>query len=220
MKKDIVIIGAGGFAQEVLWTIKDINSAGPEEWNVIGFASELEKDWEQEYKGLPVFDLYAVIREKAVDCAVFGIGDPKVKYAIYQRIRGSDLVFPNIIHPSVRFTPESRIDHMGIVVQADSALLPASLIQNFAMLNYKVTLGHDVVIGAFATLSPGALIMGNSIVGAGAYIGVGAVTREKVHIGTGAIIGAQAAVVSDISPYSVATGVPAKIIKTIDEWYI
>jgi len=48
----------------------------------------------------------------------------------------------------------------------------------------------------------------------GAHIGIGAIIMPGVTIGEGAVIGAGAVVTSDIPPYSVAAGVPARVIKT------
>ena len=33
--KDIIIFGSGGFAQEVIWTIEDINQ-NKKDWNILG----------------------------------------------------------------------------------------------------------------------------------------------------------------------------------------
>ncbi|WP_417670970.1 CatB-related O-acetyltransferase [Roseibium sp.] len=52
------------------------------------------------------------------------------------------------------------------------------------------TVGHDVWIGTDASILPG------------------------VHIGDGAIIGAKAVVASDIPPYAIAVGNPARVIRT------
>ena len=48
----------------------------------------------------------------------------------------------------------------------------------------------------------------------GAHIGIGAIIMPGVTIGEGAVIGAGAVVTKDVPPYSIAAGVPAKIIKT------
>ena len=48
----------------------------------------------------------------------------------------------------------------------------------------------------------------------GAHIGVGAIIMPGVTIGEGSVIGAGSLVLKDIPPYSIAVGVPAKIIKT------
>jgi acetyltransferase-like isoleucine patch superfamily enzyme len=49
----------------------------------------------------------------------------------------------------------------------------------------------------------------------GAYIGAGALILQGVTIGECAVVGAGAVVVEDIPAYCVATGVPAKVIKSI-----
>lgn len=50
------------------------------------------------------------------------------------------------------------------------------------------------------------------------WIGADAIILPGVRIGTGSIIGARAVVTKDIPPYSVATGVPARVIKSrLDE---
>lgn len=55
---------------------------------------------------------------------------------------------------------------------------------------------------------------GKVIIKDGAHIGIGAIVMPGVTIGEGAIIGAGAVVTKDIPAYSLALGVPAKVIKT------
>lgn len=45
------------------------------------------------------------------------------------------------------------------------------------------------------------------------WLGHGVIVLDRVIIGKGSVIGADSVVTSDIPPYSVAVGVPAKIIK-------
>jgi len=45
------------------------------------------------------------------------------------------------------------------------------------------------------------------------WLGVGAIVLDGVTIGKGSVIGAGAVVTKDIPPYSVAVGVPAKVVK-------
>ena len=53
---------------------------------------------------------------------------------------------------------------------------------------------------------------GKVVIEDGAHIGIGAIIMPSVTIGKGAIIGAGAVVTKDIPPYSVAVGIPAKVI--------
>jgi acetyltransferase-like isoleucine patch superfamily enzyme len=48
-----------------------------------------------------------------------------------------------------------------------------------------------------------------------AWIGTRAIILKGVHIGTGAVIGAGAVVTHDVPPFTVAAGVPARVIKKI-----
>ena len=50
-------------------------------------------------------------------------------------------------------------------------------------------------------------------IGNGVWIGTGVVVTRGVNIGEGAIIGANSVVTHDIPPFSIAVGIPARVIK-------
>ncbi len=54
-------------------------------------------------------------------------------------------------------------------------------------------------------------------IGAGTWIGIGASVLSNVKIGTHCVIGAGAIVVSNIPDFCIAVGVPAKIVRRIDD---
>lgn len=58
---------------------------------------------------------------------------------------------------------------------------------------------------------------GKVVIKDGAHVGVGAILMPGVTVGKGSVIGAGAVVVSDIPDYSVAVGVPARIIKEFNK---
>ena len=51
------------------------------------------------------------------------------------------------------------------------------------------------------------------VIGDDVWIGERVIIMPGVHIGSGSIIGANAVVTHDIPPYSIAGGVPARVIK-------
>lgn len=55
------------------------------------------------------------------------------------------------------------------------------------------------------------------VIGDGAHIGIGSIIMPGVTIGRGAVIGAGAVVTKDVPDYSIAAGVPAKVIKTFEK---
>lgn len=79
------------------------------------------------------------------------------------------------------------------------------------------------VIGKGCHISQGVTIGGTSglyevpALGDGVQVGANAVIIGPVHVGSGLIIGAGAVVNKDIPQNSVAVGVPAKVVKTLDE---
>lgn len=212
MIKPIVIIGAGGFAQEVLSTINDINRSTQEEnWQVMGFMSELESDWYRKtFHGVPILRPAEAMK---IPYAFIAVGSPKLKEHFF--LEYPDFEYPNIIHPSVHFADWVDLDGQGIIVQANSSLLAACKIERFVHINAHVCIGHDAVIEEFSTVSPGAMIMGNCKIGKKSYIGVGSSFREKIIVGDECVIGAGAAVVSNIPDKTMALGVPAKIKKGV-----
>lgn len=60
------------------------------------------------------------------------------------------------------------------------------------------------------------------IIGEGSWLGTNVVVVGKVRIGKHCVIGANSVVTKDIPDYSVAVGIPAKVIKKYDfaneEW--
>jgi acetyltransferase-like isoleucine patch superfamily enzyme len=50
-------------------------------------------------------------------------------------------------------------------------------------------------------------------IGRRAFLGIGVTVLPNVDIGEGAVIGAHSVVVTDIPPFAVATGIPAKVIR-------
>ena len=56
---------------------------------------------------------------------------------------------------------------------------------------------------------------GSVIIDDNVWIGEGAMIMPNVHIGKGSIIAANSVVTKDIPPYSIAAGIPAKVIRTM-----
>lgn len=91
----------------------------------------------------------------------------------------------------------------------------------------RVTIGNDVMLAprvyildvdhAFESRDQPISRQGYKIIpvtiGDGVWVGTGAVITKGVSIGEGAIIGANSVVTRDIPPYTIAGGVPAKLIR-------
>jgi len=65
----------------------------------------------------------------------------------------------------------------------------------------------------FATALDGYEPAGDTVIGHDVWIGAEAMIMPGVTIGSGSIIGSRAVVTKDVEPYSIVTGVPAKMIR-------
>lgn len=101
----------------------------------------------------------------------------------------------------------------GSVVMAGAIINAEAKIGKHCIINTGASVDHECVIEDYVHIAPHASLCGNVFVGEGSLVGVGASIIPGVHIGRWCVIGAGAAVVEDVPDYSVAVGVPAKIIK-------
>ena len=109
-------------------------------------------------------------------------------------------------------------------------------VSSFGTEPYLVEVGEDCLFAAnisFITHDGGIKVLntlkyfdgksmdklGKIKIGNNVYIGQGALIMPGVTIGDNCIIGANAVVTRDIPSKSVAVGMPARVIKTIDEYY-
>ena len=96
----IAIIGAGGFGRELKCLIDDINKISPK-YNLIGFYDD-NLPFGTFINGIEVLggikELNVVTEKLNI---VLGVGEPKVKERIISKISNLNVVFPNLIHPSV-----------------------------------------------------------------------------------------------------------------------
>ena len=76
-KKDIVIIGAGGFGREIAWLIEDINKV-KNEWNIVGFVDDDESVQGKDINGYKVIGNINWLKEQEL-FVVNAIGNPVIK---------------------------------------------------------------------------------------------------------------------------------------------
>ena len=216
--KNIAIIGAGGLAREIKLLIDQINVVDSK-YKFLGYiVSDLEKLGEYDSIEKVLGD-FSVINSD-IDCLVIGIGNPTHRYKIGKLLidNYSDQVeFPHLIHPNVIYDNETCSFGKGVVVCASNVLTVNITLDDFCLVNLSCTIGHEAKIGKGAVLNPTVNISGGVTIGHGVLVGTGAQVLQYLQIGDDSVIGAGACVTKSVSPKSVAVGIPAKVVKIIDE---
>lgn len=198
--KNLLIVGAGGFAREVYGWI-------PPLYRVVGFYAE-EPPCER-------INSLRVFRENDIDFLmdvefIVAIGDPKVRQRLFESFLSRG------IPPCKAITTFNVTTGYDIDIGPGSILCPGSVlttnikIGRGAIINLNCTIGHDVEMGDFVTLSPGVNVSGNVKVGSGSYLGTNSCVREKVEIGSGSTLGMGAALTRNLPSGECWVGVPAK----------
>lgn len=222
MTESVVILGAGGFAREVLDVFDAINAEQPDSFDVLGFISEVEEDWLKKFNGKPVlggFEWFEGVPTGTSVRVICGIGSPAVRHRMIDRCNKIGLGYVNAIHPRAVMSRWVEIG-VGVVITAGVILTNKIEIGDHVHLNLHATVGHDATLGDFCTVAPGVNISGNVHVGEGCDLGTGSSIIQRIDIGAWSVIGAGAVVSKDISANTTSVGVPAKVIKKRkDGWW-
>ena len=213
-QKNIVILGAGGFAKEVLWLLKE-NNCITNEWNILGF---IDSSFSENVSS--IIDGYKVIGDdewllnyQDEIYAVCGIGSSNLKVKIVQKFKGKEnIVFPTIISKGAVLSDSVKFGK-GCIICTNSILTVDISVGDFVTINLDCTIGHDAVIENFTTLYPSVNVSGNVRIQSTTEIGTGTQIIQGLNIGKNSIVGAGAVVVNNIPSYSIAVGNPAKVIK-------
>lgn len=209
--KSIVIWGCGGFAREVAMLAEQVGL------EVIAFLDERPEMKGEVIDGIRVAGTLDDIRDlrSSVSIVSAGVGNPALKqrFAAATEEAGFRHCEP-IVHPHVYVSRHSSIGP-GSVVCAGVVLTVNVRIGSHVIVNLCSTIGHDVRIGDFATISPGVNISGNVELEERTYLGTNAAVRERVRVGAGSVIGGGAFVRDDVPANSLYAGVPAELKKRL-----
>ncbi len=203
----IFIFGAGGHAK-VVADIAELNS-----FDIVGFVDPYAKN--PTFLGKPILKTIDEIPVGEFS-AIVALGDNGQRSKVVKEIMATqskhNLKFVTLIHPKAVVARSAQIG-LGTVVMAGAVINPEVKIDEHAIINTGSVVDHDCRIYDFASIAPGAVLGGNVKVFPHSVVSIGAVCKHNVEIAQHSVVGANSYVHKNIPEYSVAYGVPAKVIK-------
>ncbi len=212
-RRRIVIVGAGGFAREVRWLLRDIDRSGTDGYAFAGYVvSDLSKLGEHDSRDDVLGDLGWLHEHRdAFDGLAIGVGSPAARLHIPRVLDAfCEADWPALVHPSVHADRESCTFEAGSIVCAGSIATVNVTVGPYALVNLSCTLGHEASIGRGSVLNPTVNISGGVRLGEGVLVGTGAQVLQYVEIGDGATVGAGAVVTKAVHGDATVVGIPAK----------
>jgi sugar O-acyltransferase (sialic acid O-acetyltransferase NeuD family) len=208
----VVLLGAGGFAREVVELIEAANGAVPK-FEVLGYLVDAAHGAPGTVVGdRPILGDFDWLAGRAGDVrAIAAVGAPALKRRMVAAAAEHGVGFATVVHPGVVRGRRVRLGD-GVILAAGCVLTTDIEIGDHAHVNLGCTVGHDVRLEPFVTVSPGAHLSGNVVLEEGCFIGTGANIIERRRVGRWAVVGAASGVMTDVPANSTVVGIPARVL--------
>jgi len=212
---DLILLGAGGHAKDVIKNVEEYNQAAArnKRFNIIGCVDDVSKIKKRELMGYPVFNSLAGLSKKPLGAAklICAVGDPVNKIRFIKKTGAGLARFAVLVHPSVNIGNSVELGP-GTVVFAGSIISAFCRLGSNVCVNYSCTISHDCVIGDNSTISPGVNLGGRVSAGENVFFGINSCCSNNVTLGSWSAVGAGAVIIRDVAPYAIAAGNPGRVI--------
>ncbi|WP_148409062.1 acetyltransferase [Murimonas intestini] len=206
MKKNVVLIGAGGHCKIL------IESLDKEKYEIIGILDE------RTYKGTLICNVPVIGTDKDAEeifangthyAVITVVGNLQLRKILIKKYRKIGYQFPNIVHKTCRISESVTLGN-GVTLLANSCINAEAKLEDFVTINTGAIVEHEVSVGENSHIAPGTILLGGSQIGKNTMIGAGSVILQQLKIGNDCSIGAGSIVLKSIADGKTAYGNPAK----------
>ena len=208
MKKQLIVVGAGGLGREVFHYARDVFGKDSET-EVLGFLDDNPAALAGKPLEGKILGNTADFRVEPQHRFVIGVGDPGVRQALAQQLAARGALFTRVIHPLGYLSPTALISE-GCVLAPYVFVGAGAQIGPHVVLNARASVGHDAVLAEHCVLSPHCVVGGATHLGKGVFMGSNATIVPQRSVGAGSKIAAGAVLLHDVPAGALAVGNPAK----------
>jgi len=218
-KKRTVILCAGYHSHVVTETLRL-----RDDYDLIGILDDNNQLHNTSRNGLQILGGLSLLRELMdegrVDSAALGLGNISLHHRrmeIYEQARSFGIEMIQVIHPTAFLSP-SAFSGPGLFLAPHAVISTGVKLGENVVVYTGSSIDHDSEIDDHVFISPGVHTAGQVRIQRGVYIGPGAIICSGCVIGEGSVIGAGAVVNTDVPSGKLAFGVPARVVKSVEEW--
>lgn len=210
----MLIVGAKGFAKEVLEILHQMNQIE----NLFFFDDVNNEIKGSLYGEFPILKVETEVLDyfgKIDNRFTLGIGNPVLRKRLCDKFTSLGGVFTSTV------SPLANIGSYGVQIGDGTNMLSGVIVSNSSILGsgcivyYNTIITHDCNIGDFVEISPSVNLLGRCKIGSFSQIGSNATILPDRIIGKNVVIGAGSVVTQDLPDNCVAVGNPARIIKEL-----
>lgn len=210
----MLIIGAKGFAKEVLEVVRQLNQLE----NLV-FYDDVNNEGPEKLFGQ--FSILNTIEEasiffKTVDNRfTIGIGNPLLRKQLYDKFTALGGNFISTISPLATIGSYDVQIGIGTNVLSGAVFSNSTTIGVGCIVYFNSIITHDCEIGDFVELSPSVTVLGRCEIGSYTQIGANATILPDVKIKANVIVAAGSVVTKDVPDNCMVAGIPAVIKKAL-----
>lgn len=210
--KDLIIIGAGGYAKSVLDSVDHMN------FRMTGYLDDI-KSKGTIHQGYPVLghDIESLSNPENYVYFV-AIGNNRKRKLWFEKLKKHNLSLINVIDKSALVSRAATLGE-GCFIGKLAILNHGSCVGNNSVINTRALLEHGCEIGDHVNISTNATLNGDVRCEEGCFVGSGTVINGQLTIGEWSLVGSGAVVVKDVAPKTTVVGVPAKPIQSDNHKY-
>jgi UDP-perosamine 4-acetyltransferase len=207
-REKLIIIGAGGHTRVVI----DIAELlGYEIKGIIDINYQNQNEKILTYPVIGNINILGKYDPREVNIFI-SIGDSKVRYNYYNKVKEIGFNIPTLIHPTAIISKHVIIGE-GSLINAGVIINSKVKIGCNTIINTGSIIDHETIINDNVHVAPGCKIAGRVYIDDFSFIGIGTCIVDKIKIGKSVIVGAGTVVINDIDSGDIVAGIPGKSIK-------